>query len=63
MSIIVQTRKVDWERQMSGWLLIATGLAYFGVAVDQWFKGDIPMTIVYLAYTAGNAGFWLALRG
>jgi hypothetical protein len=48
---------------MSGWLLIGTGMAYFGVALDQWFKGDVPMTVVYLAYTLGNAGFWLALRG
>jgi hypothetical protein len=47
---------------MSGWLLIATGVAYFGVAVDQWFKGDLPMALVYAAYTLGNVGFWLALR-
>jgi hypothetical protein len=48
---------------MSGWLLAGTGIAYFGVAVDQWCNGNLPMTIVYTGYTLGNFGFWLALRG
>lgn len=42
--------------------MIVTGLIYMSVAVDQWFKGDLPMTIVFAAYATSNAGFWLALK-
>jgi hypothetical protein len=47
---------------MSGWLVIGTGLVYLCVAIDQWFKGDLPMTIVFAGYASSNVGFWIALK-
>ena len=47
---------------MSAWLIIATGLAYAYVAVEQFFKGNPSMTIVYAGYAFSNVGLYLLAR-
>jgi len=44
---------------MSGWLIIATGIAYAWVAVEQAMKGNLQMTIVYSGYAFSNVGLYL----
>jgi hypothetical protein len=44
---------------MSGHLIILTGLIYAYVALEQGFKGNIPMLITYWAYAAANVGLWM----
>ena len=44
---------------MSGNLIILTGLIYAYVAIEQGFKGNIPMLITYWAYSAANVGLWM----
>ena len=47
---------------MSSWLVALTGLAYLGVAIDQSVKHNYPMALVYVGYTLGNVGFFMALK-
>lgn len=48
---------------MSSWLVIATGLAYLYVALEQWvFKQNTPLGIIYAGYAFSNVGFYLALK-
>jgi len=48
---------------MSGWLIIATGLIYSYVAIEQAMKGNMPMAIVYSGYAFSNVGlYWVATR-
>ena len=59
---LLQPRAVVPSKGMSGWLVIATGLAYAWVAVEQWSKGNTSMAIVYSGYAFSNAGLWMAVR-
>lgn len=43
---------------MSGWLIIATGLAYAYVAVEQGIKGNLGMCVAYAGYAFANIGLW-----
>lgn len=47
---------------MSSWLIIATGLAYAWVAVEQGLKGNVQMAIVYSGYAFSNVGLYLMAR-
>ena len=44
---------------MSIWLIALTGFIYLGVAVEQAFRHNWPMTIVYLGYALANVGLCL----
>jgi hypothetical protein len=44
---------------MSSWLIIVTGLIYGYIAVEQAFKGNIPMAIVYSGYSFSNVGLYI----
>ena len=46
---------------MSGWLIILVTVIYAGIAVEQFYKGNIPMAIVYAGYAAANIGLYLAV--
>ena len=49
---------------MSSWLIAITGLIYFGVACEQFYKTNIPMTVVYAGYAFSNIGlYYLAKLG
>lgn len=47
---------------MSSWLIIATGLAYAYVAIEQFAKGNPQMTIVYAGYAFSNVGLYLMAK-
>ena len=47
---------------MSSWLIVATGLAYAYVALEQGMKGNFSMAIVYAGYSFSNVGLYLAVR-
>jgi hypothetical protein len=46
---------------MSGWLIILVTVIYSGIAVEQLFKGNIPMAVVYAGYAFANIGLYLAV--
>lgn len=43
---------------MSAWLIALTGLIYLGVALEQLYKGNMPMFICYLGYSFANIGLY-----
>lgn len=47
---------------MSGWLVILTGAIYAYIAIEQGFKGNTAMAVVYSGYAFSNVGLWLAVR-
>jgi hypothetical protein len=47
---------------MSGWLVILTGAIYAYIAVEQGFKGNTAMAVVYSGYAFSNVGLWLAVK-
>jgi hypothetical protein len=47
---------------VSAWLIIATGLAYAYVAIEQFFKGNPHITVVYAGYAFSNVGLYLMAR-
>ena len=44
---------------MSGWLIALTGIIYAYVAGEQWFRGNMGMTIAYAGYAFANIGLYL----
>ena len=44
---------------MSSWLIIVTGLIYAYIAVEQLFKANPYMTVVYTGYAFSNVGLYL----
>ncbi len=46
---------------MSGWLIIAVTVVYAGISVEQLFKGNIPMAVVYAGYAFANIGLYMAV--
>ena len=47
---------------MSAWLIALTGLIYAAVAVEQAFKGNVSMAVVYSGYSFSNVGLYLLAR-
>jgi len=43
---------------MSAWLIAVTGLIYLGVAIDQLYKGNVPMSMCYIGYAFANIGMY-----
>lgn len=41
---------------MSNWLVIAVTLAYVGVCVEQFFKGNMPVALMFAGYSIANLG-------
>jgi hypothetical protein len=46
---------------MSKSLIILTGLIYFGIGIDQFIKGNIPMAGLYFCYAAANIFMCMAV--
>ena len=44
---------------MSSWLIIVTGLIYGYIAVEQGFKGNLAMLVIYSGYAFSNIGLYL----
>lgn len=47
---------------MSGPLIIITGLIYAWIAIEQGFKGNSSMAMVYTGYAFSNVGLYLAVK-
>jgi hypothetical protein len=47
---------------MSSWLIILTGLIYAWIAIEQGFKGNLSMAVVYSGYAFSNVGLYLMAR-
>jgi hypothetical protein len=47
---------------MSGWLVILTGAIYAYIAIEQGFKGNTAMAVVYSGYAFSNVGLWLSVK-
>jgi hypothetical protein len=47
---------------VSGWLVILTGAIYAYIAVEQGFKGNAAMAVVYSGYAFSNVGLYLAVK-
>ena len=47
---------------MSGWLIIAVGLVYAAVAVEQFVRGNTGTFIVFAGYAFSNIGLWMTVR-
>jgi hypothetical protein len=47
--------------EMSGWLIILTGCIYAYIALEQGFKGNFSLMVVYGGYSVSNIGlYWVA---
>ena len=44
---------------MSGWLIGLTGCLYFYVSFEQFYKGNLGMSITYLGYSFANIGLYM----
>lgn len=47
---------------MSPWLIIITGLIYVYIAIEQAYRGNIPIGVMYFGYALGNAGSYLLVK-
>jgi hypothetical protein len=47
---------------VSGWLVAGVGLVYLAVSLNEAWKGNAGMAIVFLGYAASNIGFLVVLR-
>jgi hypothetical protein len=47
---------------MSKNLVALTGLIYLYIALEQGFKREWPMSMVYLGYAFANVGLYLAVK-
>ena len=47
---------------MSKWLIAITGLIYAYVAIEQYFKGNTNMAIVYSGYAFANIGLYMLAK-
>ena len=44
---------------MSSWLIALTGLIYFGVSIEMFYKGKTGLGIAYLGYAFSNIGLYM----
>ena len=47
---------------MSHWLITAIGIAYIGIAVEQWIKGGHGVAIMFAGYAVAQWGVWLQAK-
>jgi hypothetical protein len=45
---------------MVAWLVGVVTVLYAGTAAAYWFKGDKPMSLVFIGYSLANVGLILA---
>lgn len=44
---------------MSAWLIVFVGVIYGWIAVDNFFKGNLAMFVVFAGYAFSNIGLYL----
>ncbi len=47
---------------MSSWLVACVGIVYTLVAIDQTFKGNLPMSIMWGGYAFAQIGLWMMTK-
>lgn len=47
---------------MSGWLIIACGLAYVGVSIDQYIKGELGIALMFAGYAIAQWGVFMQAK-
>lgn len=47
---------------MSAWLIAIVGLIYFFISMQELFKGNLGMFIVFLGYAFSNIGLYILAR-
>jgi hypothetical protein len=47
---------------MSSWLVAGVGIVYTLVAIDQTFKGNLPMGIMWGGYAFAQIGLWMMTK-
>jgi hypothetical protein len=53
---------IDRYGMVSGPLIALTGVIYAYVALDQFWRGNSAMGVVYLGYSFSNVGLYLLAR-
>ena len=48
---------------MSAWLIAFVGFIYLAVAVEQFFRRNYAMAIVFAGYAASNVGLYVIAKG
>lgn len=59
MEFVFHNLPTNKESTMSAWLIIVTGLIYAYIALEQGFKGNLPMAVVYSGYAFSNVGLYI----
>jgi hypothetical protein len=44
---------------LSAWLILVTGLIYTYIGIEQGFKGNTAMAVVYSGYAFSNVGLYI----
>jgi hypothetical protein len=47
---------------MSHTLIAAIGVAYIGIAVDQYMKGGVGVAVMFAGYALAQWGVWMQAR-
>jgi hypothetical protein len=47
---------------LSSWLIIVTGAIYTYIGIEQGFKGNMPMAVVYTGYAFSNVGLYILAK-
>lgn len=61
MAVPMQNR-LSLGVKMSAPLIIIVGLVYAYIAADQYFRGNVAMSIVYAGYAFSNIGLFLSIK-
>jgi hypothetical protein len=48
--------------EMSAWLIVLTGCIYAYIALEQGFKGNTSMLVIYGGYAFSNIGLWMMAK-
>lgn len=45
---------------MSAWLMNTVAIVYLIVGIEQWYKGNVGMSIAFVSYAFANVGLSMA---
>jgi hypothetical protein len=47
---------------MSAWLIAAVGFVYLGIALENFWRGNPWMGVVFLGYAGSNVGLYMMAK-
>jgi len=47
---------------VSSWLIIAIGIVYLYISLEQLYRGNTGMAITYFGYAFGNVGLYMLAK-